>query len=107
LLCIFVAPPTSPIRLVHYSYVFVPCLAFGIHAAGDLNQKVSFVARVLSTSFARALIGRIFQNPSFPVQFKYFLKHNSYQIECFSQAMDLHRTLDLHSNPIDCFHSRI
>jgi len=35
-----------------------PPVATGL-VAGDLNQKVSFVARVLSTSFARALLGLI------------------------------------------------
>jgi len=39
--------------------IFVPCLAFRIHVAGDLNQKLSLVASVLSTSFARALLGLI------------------------------------------------
>jgi len=39
------------------SYIFVPCLAFRVHVAGDLNKTISFVAGVLSTSFARALLG--------------------------------------------------
>jgi len=37
--------------LCYYWSIFVPCLAFRIHVAGDLNQKLSFVASVLSTSF--------------------------------------------------------
>jgi len=45
------------VGLCYYSSIFVPCLAFRIHVAGDLNQKLSFViASVLSTSFARALL---------------------------------------------------
>jgi len=36
----------------HCSYVFVPCLAFRVHFAGDLNKTMSFVVGVLSTSFA-------------------------------------------------------
>jgi len=38
------------------SYIFVPCLAFRVHVAGDLNKTISFVVAVLSTSFARALL---------------------------------------------------
>jgi len=61
LLCIIVAPHISLIiwlltwglcvGLCYYWSIFVPCLAFRIHVAGDLNQKLSFVASVLSTSF--------------------------------------------------------
>jgi len=43
----------------HCSYIFVPCLAFRVHIAGDLNGTISFVAGVLSTSIARALLGLI------------------------------------------------
>ena len=35
------------------------CLAFRIHVTGDLNQKLSFVASVLSSSFARNSLGLI------------------------------------------------
>jgi len=45
------------IRHYHCSYIFVPCLAFRAHVAGDLNKTISFVSGVLSTSFARALLG--------------------------------------------------
>ena len=41
----------------HCSYVFVPCLAFRVRFAGDLNKTISFVVDALSTSFARALLG--------------------------------------------------
>jgi len=34
---------------------FVPCLPFRVHVAGDPNEKLPFIASVLSTSFARAL----------------------------------------------------
>jgi len=30
----------------YYSSIFIPCLAFRIHVASDLNQKLSFVASV-------------------------------------------------------------
>jgi len=50
--------------LCYYSSIFSPCLAFRIHVAGDLNQKLSFVASVRSTSFARALLGLIRWRPS-------------------------------------------
>jgi len=32
------------------------------------------------------------------------LKHNSYRAECFFEAMDLYRTLDLKFNPVDSSH---
>jgi len=34
---------------------------------------------------------------------KYFCKYNSNRIECFIEAMDLQRILDLNSNPMDGF----
>ena len=37
-------------------------------------------------------------DPELPSAIKYFFKFSSYQIECFSEAMGLHRTLDLNSN---------
>jgi len=52
LLCIFVPPPTSLVKLLtwaffsgpcHCSYLFVPWLAFRVHFADDLNQKTLFV----------------------------------------------------------------
>jgi len=43
----------------HCSYIFVPRLASRVHVAGDLNKTISLVASVLSTSFARALLGLI------------------------------------------------
>jgi len=46
---------------------FVPCLDGTIHAAGDLNQKLTFVASILLTSFAHALLGIIRYNPSCPL----------------------------------------
>jgi len=39
------------------SYKFIPCLAFRVHVAVDLNKTISFVVGVLSTSFAHALLG--------------------------------------------------
>jgi len=56
------------IGLCYFSSIFVPYLAFRIHFAGDLNQKLSLVARVLSTSFARALLGLIRLSPSCSLQ---------------------------------------
>jgi len=35
---------------------------------------------------------------------QYLKKYNSYQIEYVFEAMDLHRTLDLNSNPMDSSH---
>jgi len=34
---------------------FIPCLPFRVHVAGGPNQKLPFIASVLSTSFSRAL----------------------------------------------------
>jgi len=68
LLCVFVAPLSyfTGLRLLtrayfiglcHCSYIFVPILAFRVHVACNWNQKILFVEGVLSTSFARALLG--------------------------------------------------
>ena len=43
----------------HCSYKFISCQTFRIHVASDLNETISFVASVLSASFARALLGLI------------------------------------------------
>jgi len=43
--------------------------------------------------------------PELPSAIKYFFKYNSYHIECFFEAMDLHRTLNWNSNPVDSHHS--
>jgi len=47
-------------------------LAFRVHVAGDLNKAISFVVAVLSTSFARALLGLIHQSQSCPMQLSIF-----------------------------------
>ena len=69
LLCIFMPPPTAHstklltralfIGPCHCSYKFISCQTFRVHVASDLNKTISFVASVLSTSFARALLGLI------------------------------------------------
>jgi len=56
----------------HCSYIFVPCLSFGVHVAGDHNKTISFVVGVLSTLFAHALLGLIYQSPSCPMQLSFF-----------------------------------
>ena len=108
----FVPTPTSLIKVVnsgsfHWALsVFIYfrlMLAFRVQFAGDVNQKISFVATVLSNTFARAHP----LEPEPPSTIEYFFKVNSYQIECFLEAMGLHRTLDLNSNPMDGVHSRI
>ena len=83
---------------VRCSYIFVPCLAFG-----DLNKTISFPVSVLSTSFTRTLLGLIHQNPSCPMQLSIFLNIFIWDW-MFFEAMDLHRTLDLKSNPMDSSH---
>jgi len=66
--CLFHHPRSHFIKLLtralffgpcHCSYIFVPCLAFRVNVAGDLNKTISFVAGPLTTSFARALLGLI------------------------------------------------
>jgi len=64
LLCMFVSPSTSHFTKLltrarffgpcHWLYIFVPCLVFRVHVAGDLNKTISFVLSVLTTSFTRA-----------------------------------------------------
>jgi len=56
------------IGLFYCSSIFVPCLVFRIHVAGDLNKKLSSVASVLWTSFVRALLGLFRQSPSCSLQ---------------------------------------
>ena len=67
-LCLFHHPRSHFTKLLiwalfletcHCSYIFVPCLSFRVHVSGDLNQTISFVVGVFTTSFARALLGRI------------------------------------------------
>ena len=62
-LCMFVPPPRVPFHQVnlgsffgpcHCSYIFIPCLAFRVHVAGDLNKTISFIVGVPTTLFARA-----------------------------------------------------
>ena len=56
----------------HCSYIFVPCPAFRVHVAGDLNKTISFVVGVLTTSFARALLGFLHLSPRCPLQLRFF-----------------------------------
>ena len=100
LLCMFVSPPTSLIKVVNSGFfhwvlsvfIYFRCMsAFRVQFAGDVNQKISFVATVLSNTFACSLLGLIHWSPSCPLQSSIF-KFNPYQIECFLQAMGLHRT---------------
>jgi len=52
----------------HCSYIFVPCLAFCVHVAGDLNKTISFVVSVFLTSFTHTLLQLIHQSLSCPMQ---------------------------------------
>jgi len=56
----------------HCSYIFVPHLAFRVNVAGDLDKTISFVAGVLSTSFAPALLRLIYYSPSCSMQLSIF-----------------------------------
>jgi len=108
LLCIFAHFPRLLTRALffgpcHCSYVFVLCLASRIHVAGDLNKTISFVVGVLSTSFARALLGLIHSSPSCPMQSRTFLIRIHIGQSVF-EAVDLYRTLDWKTNPMDSSH---
>jgi len=67
----------------HCSYVFVPCLAFRVHVAGedDLNTTTTFVAGVRSTSLPLYSGSSIRARAALCNQV--FLKHNLYPTECF------------------------
>jgi len=64
----------------HCPYVFVPCQAFCVRVAGDLNKIISFVVGVLSTSLALYLGSSIRARTALC---KHFQKYNSYQTKCF------------------------
>jgi len=83
MLCMFVLPPTSLIKVVHSGSfhwalsVFIYfrfMLAFRVQFAGDVNQKISFATTALSNTFARSLLGLIHWSPSCPLQ----------SVKCFS-----------------------
>ena len=101
MLCMFVPPPTSLIKVVNSGFFhwvlsvliyFRFMSAFRVQSAGDVNKKISFVATVLSNTFARSLLGLIHWSPSCPLQLSIF-QFNSYQTECFFETMGLHRTM--------------
>ena len=105
-LCMFVLPPTSLIKIVnsgsfHWALsmfiYFCFMLAFRVQFASDVNQKISFVATVLSNTFARSLLGFIHWSPSLPCHITLIV----------FEALCLHKTLNLNSNPMDSTHSRI
>jgi len=50
----------------------VPCLAFRVHIAGGLNETISFVVGVLSSSFVRVLLVLIHYSPSCHMQLSIF-----------------------------------
>jgi len=67
-LCLFHHPRSNFTKLLtralvfgpcHCSYIFARCLTFRVQVAGDLNKIISFAVGVLTTSFARALLGLI------------------------------------------------
>jgi len=68
-ICIFVPLPQSHFTKLliraflfepcHCSYIFVPCLAFRIHVASDLNKTISFVVKQYrSLDFVRSRFTR-------------------------------------------------
>ena len=81
MLCMFVPPPISLIKVVnsgsfHWALsVFIYLrfmLAFRVQFAGDVNEKISFATTALSNTFARSLLGLIHWNPSCPLQLSIF-----------------------------------
>jgi len=99
LLCMFVPPTTSLIKVVnsgslHWALsVFIYfrfTLTFGVNFAGDLNKNLSVAS---SLEHVRSRFPRPHPSePELPCAIKYFSKFNAYQIECFFETMDLHRT---------------
>ena len=76
MLCMFVLPPTSLIKVVnsgsfHWALsVFIYfrfMLAFRLQFAGDVNQKISFKTTALLNTFACSLLGLIHWRPSCPL----------------------------------------
>ena len=81
MLCMFVLPPISLIKVVNSDSfrsalsVFIYfrfMLVFRVKFAGDVNQKISFETTALSNTFARSLLGLIHWSPSCPLQLSIF-----------------------------------
>jgi len=94
MLCMFVLPPTSLIKVVnsgsfHWTLsvfmYFRFMLAFRVQFAGDVNKKISFATTALSNTFAPLFTRAHPLDPELPSAIKYFFQFNSYQIECFSK----------------------
>ena len=109
MLCMFVLPPTSLIKVVnsgsfHWALsVFIYfrfMLAFRVQFAGDVNQEFRSQQR-LSRIRSLALYSGSSIGARIALCNWVFFQFNSYQIECFFEAMGLHRTLDLNPNPMD------
>ena len=64
------------------TYKFIPCLAFRVHVAGDLNKTIVRSRRSLDFVRSRFTRGHPFE-PELPYAIKCFSKHNSYRTECF------------------------
>jgi len=114
LLCMFVPPPTSLIKGVNSGFfhwalsVFIYfrfMSAFRIQFAGDVNQKISFVATVFSNTFAHCLHGLIHWSPNGPLQLSTFSIHN--RLNVFLKQWVSIEHLDLNSNPMDSTQSSI
>ena len=82
MLCMFVLPPTSLIKVVNSGCfhcglsVFIYfrfMLAIRMQFAGDVNKKISFATMALSNTFARSLFTRAHPlEPELPSAIKYF-----------------------------------
>ena len=115
LLCIFVPPPTSLIKVDSGSSHWTLSVFLYFRSTSGLScsfrrwpQSKTLIRSRRFLEFLRSRFTRA--NPSeleLPFAIKYSFKYNSYQIKCFSEAMYLHRTLNLYSNPTDSSHSRI
>ena len=114
LLCMFVPTPTSLIKIVNsdlrlLAFYIGPCqfiyfhfmLAFRVQFAGDVHQNVSFVATVLSNTFARSLLGLIHWSPSCPLQLSIFFNLIHNRLNAFLKQWVCIENLDLNSNPMD------
>ena len=92
MLCMFVLPPISLIKVVnsgsfHWALsVFIYyrfMLAFRVQFAGDVNQKISPATTALSNTFARFLLGLIHWIRSCPLQLSIFFNLINIRLNVF------------------------
>ena len=107
--------PFHWLRLLTLALSIGPCQCLYIFVSrwpSACNLQVTWIRKYRSQQrFSRILSLALYSGSSIGARAALsnyvFFQFNSYQIECFFEAMGLHRTLDLNSNPMDSTHSRI